>query len=498
RGASRMVRAQSPHLEWAVSEPMAISWRVAALDPSGRQTAFSASRTLTFALGKAAPVAPSAKAVVRVRDPSSPVGFTWTLPEGATGADIEVARGATFSAPIVRLKVQGSSAEAALPGPGAYLWRVSPRGPRGLAFGASEPTPFEVKLAERLPAPALSEPAHDSVLPADLRGVRVSWREVPGAQRYEVQIDGGPATSAASAAGPARVLEGISEGEHTVRVRAVDELNLASAWSDPVPFHFGAPRTASVEFRLGGELAANGESASDLRFRLLDSRGRIIRDVRPAVYVSAGVVEAVMPDPEGFRLRYHPPDVAPAGGEAELRIEDRGFAATARLKLARHRPRVQLGIRAGWSTQFAALSSPYLGMDATWEPGWWNNHLALSARAGLHGGSAVVRFPEIGATYSVQTRVVPVTALLLYQSALAGCQARMGAGGGVQLVRSWIGERSELVATPSATAVAGLSRRIGVGRALVEVGYTLGFTEGAVARGHTGGLVTTFGYGVDL
>jgi hypothetical protein len=168
------------------------------------------------------------------------------------------------------------------------------------------------------------------------------------------------------------------------------------------------------------------------------------------------------------------------------------------LKFTEHRPRVQLGIRAGWSTQFAALSSPYLGMDATWEPGWWSNHLALSARAGLHGGAAVVRFAEIDATYSVQTRVVPVTALLLYQSAWAGCQARIGAGGGVQLVRSWIGARSELMATPSATVVAGLSRRIGVGRAQVEVGYTLGFTEGAVARGHTGGLVTTFGYGVDL
>ena len=58
------------------------------------------------------------------------------------------------------------------------------------------------------------------------------------------------------------------------------------------------------------------------------------------------------------------------------------------------------------------------------------------------------------ATYSVQTRVVPLTALLIYQTPLAGWRVRGGAGAGVQLVRSWIGARSELSAVHGIDATA--------------------------------------------
>jgi hypothetical protein len=495
--ATRTLRAQAPELELSVSSPTPISWRVAAVERSGRQTPFSAVRTLKFSNGSATPTAPAAKSLVRVAGPSQPVHFAWTLPEGATGAEIEVARGANFSAPILRLKVQGTSTEAAIPGPGTYAWRVTARGARGMPFGTSEATPFEVKLGTPPRAPVLSTPARDSVITPD-RGVQVSWNAVPGARRYELQVDDGRPVPAAVVDRPGHRLEGLPEGEHAVRVRAVDEAGLASAWSDAVAFHLGTPRIAKVELNATDGLTMNVGATSDLRFRLLDSRGRIVRDIRPAVQVSAGVVEAVTADGDGFRMRYVPPDDIPPSGEAELRVADRGFEATTRLRLVGKRRRVQLGIRTGWSTAFSALTSPYLGMDATWEPGWWGNRIAVSARVGLHGGVTSVPLGDAGATYSVQTRVMPVAALLLFQSSFGGWQARVGAGPGVHVVRSWIGERSEVLAVPSATAVAGLSRRLGPGRALVEAGYSLGVTEGDVARGNTGGLLATFGYGVDL
>jgi hypothetical protein len=94
--------------------------------------------------------------------------------------------------------------------------------------------------------------------------------------------------------------------------------------------------------------------------------------------------------------------------------------------------------------------------------------------------------------------VVPVTAMLLYQMAFRGWRLRAGAGAGVHLVRSRIAARWELVVVPAATAAAEVSRRIGPGRVLAEVGYAAGFVDGEVASGGTGGLFGTLGYGVDL
>jgi hypothetical protein len=104
----------------------------------------------------------------------------------------------------------------------------------------------------------------------------------------------------------------------------------------------------------------------------------------------------------------------------------------------------------------------------------------------------------VDGTYTVHTRVVPVTALLVYQTAFRGWRLRAGAGGGAHVVRSRIAERWELMVVPAATAVAEVSRRIGPGRVLAEVGYSAGFVDGEVAVGRTGGLLTTLGYGVDL
>jgi hypothetical protein len=504
-GAPRSTHVQSPELDLRVSNPTPISWRVAAVEASGRLTPFSPARTLTFAVGGASPRTPAANAVVRLRAPSAPVRFAWTLPEGASAGDVEIARGPTFSAPI-RLKAEGSSAEAALPGPGAYLWRVTARGARGVAYGTSDPVAFEVKVATPPLAPVVAQPAHDAVLAADRGGVRVSWREVEGALRYEVQLDeGGDARAQVEKA--AHVLEGLAEGEHSVRVRAVDDLDLVSEWSAPVAFHLGIPRTAKVEFQMARELTADGESASEVRFRLLDSRGRAVRGVLPVVGVSAGVLHPPVADGEGFRAHYVSPTGVPTGGEAEVRVVDRDFEATARIRLVERRRRIQLALRPGWSAGvgrltpqlgLSTLSSPYLALDATWEPGWWMNHLAVCGRVGLHGGDASLPLPEIDGTYSVQTRVVPVTALLLYQTAFRGWRLRAGPGAGVHLVRSRIGARWELVVVPAAAAVAEVSRRVGPGRVLAEVGYAAGFTDGEVARGHTGGLLATLGYGVDL
>ena len=503
-GAPRTTRVETPQLDLPVSAPTPVSWRVAAVEESGRLTPFSPARTLSFAVGAASPVSPAANDLVRVRSPGAAVRFAWTLPAGASGAEVEIARGPNFSAPVLRLKADGATAETTLPGAGPYQWRVTARGARGVTFDTSTAVPFELKVATPPRPPVMAQPAHDAVLPSEGGRVRLAWAAVAGAVRYELQVD---EHEEARASETTHVLQGLGEGEHTVRIRAVDDLELASEWSAPIAFHLGVPRTAKVEFDVAAELAADGESATDLRFRLLDARGRVVRGVQPEIRASAGVMHPARADGDGFRAHYVVPSDAPPGGAVEVRVIDRGFEATARVSVVERRRRVQLAVRPGWSAgvgrlrpelTLSALSSPYVALDASWEPGWWMNHLALAGRVGLHGGDASFTVPGVEGTYSVQTRVVPVTAMLLYQSAFRGWRLRGGVGAGVHLVRSRIAARWELVVVPAATAAAEVSRRVGPGRVLAEVGYAAGFVDGEVADGRTGGLFATLGYGVDL
>lgn len=477
-----------------VALPVAGTWtfKVAAVDRSGRKTALGAPRTFVARLTPARLVTPAPGEVLRRRDLSSPIDLSWELPAGTVGAQVQLARG-DFAQPLQELRAEGASAAITVAEEGTYQWRVIAFDAQGQSALASEPGTFTVKLPVPLAAPTALTPGADAVI-AGAHPVTLSWNGVEGATGYEVELG----TTVRRAADPSLPLRALEEGEHTWRVRALDDLQSPGHWSAPARFHLGVPATARAEVSFERDaLIADGEAHTRVAIALYDLRGRKVEGASPHVETASGVLEEVRVEAGAIRARYIAPDSVPEGQQDELVVRDRGFEARAQIRILPRPSSVVVGAAAGYSTAFSSFASPYAGAFVTWNTPWLRERLAFSARAGFHQGQASV----MGGTFdpvSFTTRVVPLTALALYRLPLGPVELNAGAGPSLHVVSTSATFGAEVVPTAGVAAAVEAVREVGPG--VLSVGLTGEYVrvDGELVRGRTGGLRASIGYGVKL
>jgi hypothetical protein len=145
------------------------------------------------------------------------LALRWTRPEGVEAFDLQVARDASFDAPLVeRVALTDTALTLPLP-PGQYVWRLASRhaGERG---PWSDPVPVELR-----PTPPGGPPAGAQVQKTQLV---LSWSAgVPG-DRYAVQVSADPLFASTlvetEVAEPTLTLARPAPGRYHVRVRIVN------------------------------------------------------------------------------------------------------------------------------------------------------------------------------------------------------------------------------------------------------------------------------------
>jgi hypothetical protein len=482
-------RSSSPSFRVELPGVGAFHWRLGGVALDGREAPWSGARTFTVELGAPRLLAPEPEASL----PFGPVAIAWEILKPAARWRVTVERKGEGPR---QMEVTAPPLQLVPERPGRHRVRVAAVLPDGRAGPPSEAREFRVEPPAPLPAPRLAGPAAGAALDDPARPVAFAWEPVPGAAGHEVQVAQPEALERATprpAAGARLEVSGLPPGPLTWRARARDALGGPGAWSEIRSMHLGPRPAARIEIRLeDAALVADGEASTRLSIRLLDAAGRSVPGT-PSVEASDGRVEGLAPTGDGWEARYVAPPQRPPGGAAEIGVRERGLTVRARIELSPQVKRLALGVLAGWRTNLAAVSSPSLGVEATWRTPLLGDRLLLSARASWYAESATVP-PFAGLSAPATARVFPVALLALYEWPLGWATVHAGAGLGVDLTWITVGPASQLVASPAAAAALGASRGLGPGEALVELAASTGSVDTSLATLRTGGLSLSLGY----
>jgi hypothetical protein len=154
-----------------------------------------------------------------------------------------------------------------------------------------------------------------------------------------------------------------------------------------------------------------------------------------------------------------------------------------------------VGLRLGWHTTFAGISSASPGVEVDWLPPRLAERLAVSVRAAYYGASSTVPAqPGLPAPVSASARVVPVGVAAVYAHPLAFGSVYGGAGAEAQLVHVAVAGEERLDVVPGALFLAGLAWRLRAGDLFAESGWATGTLDGPIARLRSGGLHVSAGW----
>ena len=468
-------------------------WRARGTALSGRETAPSRARRLEVVVGPPRPLSPGPSESV----PFGPVALRWQAWTPVTRWRVRVER---EGQPAWRADVGAPEAQFVPRRPGRYRWTVAALGSEGSDGPPSSPREIEVTAPPPLPAPQPLAPAPGEVVGADdpAAPVALSWEPIPGAAGYEIQVSAPGSLDAAPArAAPApRLSLSLSAGPLAWRVRAVDVLGGAGAWSEAGSFFHGRPPSARAEIEPGAAaLLADGRDSTAVAVRLFDAEGRRVRGAPLSVSATAGRVEGLAESEDGWTARYVAPAEVPESGRSEIVVEDRGFVARAPIDLRATVSRWRLGLLAGWQTNLEAASAPALTMEVLWRTPWLSDRLLLAARAGTWATSATAP-AQAGLLAPVEgtARVIPLSLLALHEWPIGWAALYGGAGLAVSLVDLKVGPDHSLEASLGATLVAGGARALGPGEVFAELDAGFGRVDAALGRLRTGGLLLGVGY----
>jgi hypothetical protein len=449
--------------------PGTYHWRVTGTTLLGKEAPASTARTFTVALGFPRASAPDAGAVL----PWGPVTLRW---EGIRTVARWRVTVTAEGEPAWQAVVDDPQATFVPGRPGRHLWSIAALDAKGSAGPASPQRSFEVQPAVRLTAPHLASPADGAVVGAEdpAAAVLLRWDTLPGASRYDYQVarPGELETAAVHQSAVASVpAEALPEGRLAWRVRAVDAAGIEGAWSEPLAFFHGRPPTARAEVAVEPpRLLADGASTARIEIRLLDEEGRPVRGAPLRVTTSAGRIEGLGETASGYQARLIAASRTPPGDAAEVTIADRGFQKVVRVEMTRRKDLLFLGATVGWVTNFEGLSTFAVGLDFTWRTPLLGQRLLLSGRAGYYGTSASIPLPTAaGASTEAAARIVPLSALALYEHPLGAAALYGGAGFTAQIVSTSVLESSAVGFAPGGDVVLGVSGLVGPGRLYGEI-----------------------------
>lgn len=503
--ARQTLDASGSEVAFVPSGPGIYQWRVRGIDAQGKPTPFGETATLTVQLAPPELRAPADGARVLAKLDADPtVTFAWTVPFGAGVVRFELASDDAFSQVLFSQELTGVEATLPIASRGRLFWRLTALDGDG---HLSEPTKARGLTVETLVAPAVPTPiapAAEAILPLapdDQGRVPFQWSAVDGARKYQVQVDDEP-VEAQTRVSERPILEPtvLPPGEHTWRVRAFGEEDVASAWSEPLRFDVGPPRAVKARIEVATpQLPADGRASTELRITLFDSRGREISGVDPVLSVSAGELSATGESGAGHRAKFVSPEEVPEGGVAQVVVTDRGFQTTTPIHLVPSPATVLVGARLGWNGVISSLSSPRLELEAQWRTPWLRHRLWLGARVSGYQGSGELAADRIRDPVAWSTQVIPVAATAVYRLPTRWVDFYGGALVSLNLVRFTQTQRdAELAVSPGFGALLGASRRAGPGRISAELGASVASARGELAEGRVGGLFFTVGYGVEL
>ncbi len=445
-------------------------WRVVGLDERGAPGDFSA------------------ESVFRVRLPAP------QLKVEALGATVQLAWGPVPTATSYRVELQrlGGKAPVAVaaatvpsPGwrtpelpPGRYQWRVVAKDALGHVSAASEYRVFERAADVGLAMPTFLSPEADLALAVGAE-VDLAWAPVPGAVRYEVELDESALQLVQS---PTLRTPPLAEGPHRVRVRALGDQFRVSPWSAVLELYAGVPPVVRAEATVAGAV---------VQVRLLDARGREVREVEPRLRVRDGALGPVALRDGRWQASWQ----APASGHDVLTVEERAFAVALPLVAPVDRP-FSLAARGGGIFNGGAVASPTGQLAFTARLPWLRRRLGAELRVGVFGAGGALDVE--GVRVVGQAALVPASLLVAWHQDLGPLQLKVGVGPALQLAWLTVIDQQELRAAPGVEAAVALSRRLGPGRVELDVSYLHARLETPLARLSAGGVGVRVGYAVDF
>ena len=472
-------------------------WRTRGTAISGRETPPSSARRLEVLLGRPRPLAPGPSEEVAY----GPVALRWQAWTVVRRWRVSVERlGEGGGVPAWQAEVDAEEAQFVPRRPGRYRWNVAAIASNGSPGPPSEPREIEVKSPPPIPAPRLLAPGAGQVVGDDdpSAPVALTWRPVPDAASYEVQVAvPGDLDAVPRLAAPTASLSlPLPVGALAWRARALDRLGGGSAWSEPGLFFHGRPPSARAEIEPGvSALVADGKDSTSIAVRLFDAEGRRVRGAPLTLTATEGGVERLAESEDGWTARYVAPDRVPPTSRSEIVVEDRGFTARVPMTLRAAPSRWRLGLSAGWQINLASVSAPSAFVEVLWHAPWLADRVLLAARAGTWATSAVVPAqPGLPAPLRATARIVPLSLLAMLEWPLGRVAVYGGAGVGIHLTRLAVGPDASLDAAPSATLLLGASSALGPGEIFAEMDASLGRVDAALGRLRTGGLLVGVGY----
>lgn len=464
-------------------------FRVAARDDKGNQSEWSAESS--FRVRMPGPVG-KGEAVGATGPNGAEVELSWTAPAEAAGYLVEVARNDAFVQPLT-FNTHALNHKAVL-APGRYLWRVSARDATGHFTFPSEPRGFVVGEVAPPAKVTLLFPVDQAILvrPADgLLGV--TWSKAANAVTHELEVDG-----LVQAVGTPPIRLTLTDGDHTLRIRAIGATQKASEWSLPVRFFFGTPQVVSAEVAFGrAPLRADGATTTRVRMRLLDPRGRVVAGAKPALKVDRGVLlGGPTADGDGWVAQWQAPAELPADRTARLTVTAGRYTGEHALKLAPDFAPLSLAASLGGRFNFGAVKSPAGAVSLAWRPYLLDGLLGGHLKVGVYQAGASLQGPD--GPVAAQVVVPSITALVGAHFGFGKWTVLGVVGGGAQLAITSVGAATQTAALPAFEVAVVGGRRLGPGAIELEVSFLYARLDIPLARLQAGGLFLGIGYRFDL
>ena len=444
-------------------------WRVASVDERGAPGEFSAESAFKVKLP-----APSGRTeTVGLR-----ADVSWTAVVAATGYKVELLRaGPKAPEPVASANVTGTTWRSAELPPGQYLWRVTTRDALGHTSVPSELRAFARGAGTPLASITWVSPPGDVVVAANAE-VELAWSEVSERKDFEVELDGiNRRVTRPSLRTPA-----LTEGTHSLRVRAVGDNFRMSAWTEPLELFAGVPTVSRADVVLVGE---------QVRVRLFDARGRPVRAAAPKLTVTQGTLARVEFKDESWQAQW----TAPASGRDVLVIDERAFHLEYPLEATSDRT-FTLAAVVGGIFSGGAVASPTVLLSVGVRLPFLRHRLGVELRvSGYHAGSAL---DAGGATLKGQAWQVPIALVAAWHQNVGAYQLTSGLGPALQLSWIQVGRDTGFQVLPGLEVLIGLSRNLGPGRLGLELSFLYGRVDNALARLNAGGLAVRVGYAFDF
>ena len=357
-------------------------FRVAARDDKGNQSEWSAEGK--FQVRLPAPIA-RFETLGKPGANGSDVELAWNAAAQASGYQVEVGKGESFSSPSTA--TVGALTHKLTLTPGKYLWRVAARDAAGHLSFFSEPRGFIVPDAAPPPKVALLFPVDGAILVRPADGlIGVTWPKAGSAVTHELEVDG----AARPVGAPPTKVE-LADGDHVLRIRAVGPTGKVSDWSSEVHFFFGGPQVVSATVAFSHEpLRTDGASTTRVELRLLDPRGHVVPGAKPVLTVDRGALANLRPEADAWVADWRAPAELPPSRTATLTVEAGRYKADHSLRLAADFAPFTLAAVVGGRFNFGAVASPAGAVTLAWRAYRGGGRPTVHLRAGVYGAAATV------------------------------------------------------------------------------------------------------------